>query len=83
MPFVRDGMHVREDFAQGTLAPVGFGVLRTSQPAEEVGGTIVEFVGDEMVANTNVFFASLLVGECWPRPIESERHEDVAGFTAS
>ena len=83
MPLIRDGVHVGQDFAQGTLSAVGFGVFGTSKPTEEVGGTVVESVRNEMVTDTYVLFASLWVGECWPRPIESERHEDVAGFTAS
>ena len=46
MPLVRDGVHVRQDYAQGPLASFGFGVLFAREPAEEVGRTIVAFVRD-------------------------------------
>ena len=46
MPLIRDGVHVRQDYAQGPLASVGFGVLFAREPAEEVGRTIVAFVGN-------------------------------------
>ena len=65
---------VGHDLTQRALATVGFGVLLAGQPAEEIGGTVVERVRDEVVADAR--FAGCRV--CGTVAIESKRHEDVA-----
>ena len=80
---VRDRVHVGKDGTEGTLTAVGFGVLGTREPAEEVRGTVVERVGDEMMTNADVrapFLTFPLKGQgCvfkrGSRAIESERHK--------
>ena len=70
-------MQVTDHLTQCSLPPVGFGVLLTGEPAQEIGWAVVEFVGDEMVANADVGFA-VLAGVRGAFAVESERHEDVA-----
>ena len=67
------------DFLEGTLTSVGFGVLGTCEPAEEVGGTIVKTVGDEVVADTDL--AGSRVDRT--RTIEGERHKEMHQFVCS
>lgn len=77
---------VRYDFFEGTLTPVGFHVLGTREPTEEVGGLIIQRIGDEVMTDTDVrapFLTFPLKGQgCvfkrGSRAIESKRHEDVA-----
>ena len=76
MIVVREGVHVGQDIAQGTLPAVGFGVLFALEPAKEIGGFVVEFVGDEMVTDTDVRFA-VLVRVGGAVTVESQCHEDV------
>ena len=73
---VRDRVHVGKDGTEGTLTAVGFGVLGTREPAEEVRGTVVERVGDEMM--TDARFAGCRVHRTVT--IESQCHEDVAAL---
>ena len=81
---------VRHDFFEGTLTPVRFGMLGTGQPTEEVGGLIIQRIGDEVMADTDVrapFQTFPLKGQgCvfkrGSRAIESKSHEQMAGFTA-
>ena len=87
---VRDRVHVGKDGTEGTLTAVGFGVLGTREPAEEVGRFVIQRVGNEVMADTDVrapFQTFPLKGQgcvfkCRTRTVESERHEDVAVFTA-
>ena len=53
-------------------------MLLTCEPAEEVGGLVIEFVWDEMMTDTRLSGS----GVCRTVAKESERHEEVAGFTA-
>ena len=69
---------VRNYFLEGTLTSVGFGMLGTREPAEEVGRFVIECIGDEMVADAHLAGG----GVCRSRTIEGERHEDMAVFTA-
>ena len=74
---VRDGVHVRQNAFQFALAAVGFVVLLTREPAEQIGRAVVEFVGDEMMDDADVGFAVLVrVGGAFA--IESKRHNVVA-----
>ena len=73
---VRDGVHVRQNAFQFALAAVGFVVLLTREPAEQIGRAVVEFVGDEVVANADVGFA-VLAGVGGAVAVESECHEGV------
>ena len=79
MFLVRDRMHVRQHLTQGALAAVGYGMLGTSEPAKEVGRTVVERIGDEMM--TDADFAGCRVDRTISE--ESKRHENVAGFVYS
>ena len=84
---VRDRVHVGKDGTEGTLTAVGFGVLGTREPTEEVGRTVVERVRDEVMADTDVrapFQTFPLKGQgcvfkCGSLAIESQCHEYVAG----
>ena len=80
---VGNRVHVGKDGTEGTLTAVGFGVLGTREPAEEVRGTVVEFVGNEMMTNVrgSLFYHSYfrLVRTF---AVESQCHEDVASVSA-
>jgi len=90
MAVIGKGVHIGQDFPQSTLPAVGFGVLLTGEPTEEIGRAVVEFVGDEMVAEILCTLVIALLGgghssrlsggRSGARTIESKRHEDVAAF---
>lgn len=77
-PLVGEGMQVGHTLTQGTLSPIGFGVLLTREPAKEVGRLVIEFVWDKMMTDTRLSG----IGVCRTVAIESKRHKEVAGFTA-
>ena len=77
-PLVGKGMQVGHTLTQGTLPPVGFGVLLTREPAEKVGGTVVLQVRDEMMTMSFIFSAGFGVGENRARTVMSKRHSTMA-----
>ena len=71
-------MQVTDHLTQCTLPAVGFVVLLTGEPAQQISRAVVEFVVDEMVADTG--FAGVRVNRTFT--IESQRHDDVAESVA-
>ena len=72
---------ISEKVLEEAASAVGFAVCRAIEPAEEVCRTIVEGIIDEMVHLPDVGI-TVPVDEDRSWTIESERHEDVAGFVA-
>ena len=71
-------MQVGYNFTECALPSIGFGMLGTSEPAEEVSRLVVESVGDKMVTYTRLSVG--WVG--WTVAIESKRHKKVARFSS-
>lgn len=78
---VRARLKVAEDFFQRSLPAVGFAVLFPGQPAEQVSGSVVEFVVEEVVADAYIR-RTVPTPIQRSRTIESERHEKMAGLAA-
>ena len=68
----------RNNFFEGTAAFISFAVLLVSEPAEEVLRGIVEQVLNEMMADTEVWFA-FSIDESWSVAIENLTHERMTG----
>lgn len=69
---------IGDDGLECALPAVGDTMLGAREPAEEIGGLVIQRIGDEMM--TDARFAGCRVYGTFS--IESERHEDVAVFAA-
>ena len=80
LEFTQDGIIEAVEIAVGdglfdeALASVRLGVFFAGEPAEEVGGFVVEQIRDEMMTDTDVGFA-VLVFENLTFTVKSKSHE--------
>ena len=83
LEFTQDGIveaaeiSVGDDGFESTTAVIGYTMLLTRKPAEEVLRTVVERIFDEMVAEAEIGI-TFTVNKSWPLTIEDFTHEDMA-----
>ena len=63
------------------LAPISLGVLFAGEPAEEVSGTVVEFVRNDVMDDADVSQAGFEADKQRSVAVERESHEMMAKFT--
>ncbi len=77
-PLIGESVEVGHTLTQIFLPPIGLFVFLTRQPTEEIGGTVVLQVRDEMMTMSFIFSAGFGVGENRARTVMSKRHSTMA-----